>query len=79
MNRRQTEKHFKRKWRRLFSDLFAKQGVRIKPSRVKLDPKGIIDEENELRVAARAAGYELIVHIKDKEAADDPINNNPSL
>lgn len=71
MNRRQTEKHFKRKWRRLFSDLFEKQGVRIKPSRVKLDPNGIIDKENELRVAARAAGYELIVHIKGKEEKDE--------
>lgn len=75
MNRRQTEKHYRRKWRRLFSDLFAKQGVRIKPSRVKLDPKGIIDEENELRVAAKAAGYEVILSFKVKEEAKDEQSN----
>lgn len=67
MNRRQAEKHFRRKWRRLFSELFETQGVRVKPSRVKLDPKGIIDIGDELKVTAKAAGYELIIHFRPKE------------
>lgn len=69
MNRRQTQKHFKRKWQRLFADVFSKSGVRIKPSRVKLDSSLTICEDNEIRVGARAAGVEMILHIKDKEAA----------
>jgi hypothetical protein len=37
MNRRQTEKHFKRKWKEALCGLFYnKQGLKVKPSRLKL-------------------------------------------
>lgn len=66
MNRRQIEKKYKRKWRELFADLFAINGVKAKPSRIILDPRGMVRGDNELTMAAQAAGCELILHIKPK-------------
>lgn len=66
MNRRQIEKKYKRKWRELFADLFAINGVKAKPSRIILDPSGMVRGDNELTMAAQAAGCELILHIKPK-------------
>ena len=70
MNRRQIEKKYKRKWQELFADLFADlfaiNGVKAKPSRIILDPRGMVRGDNELTMAAQAAGCELILHIKPK-------------
>lgn len=79
MNKRQQEKYYKNKFKRLFSVLFEMQGVRVKPSRVKLDPRGIYWEHDTPNMAAKAAGYELRLHFGSKEAADDPVNNNPGI
>lgn len=75
MNKRQQEKYYKNKFKRLFSVLFETQGVRVKPSRVKLDPRGFYWEHDTPNMAAKAAGYELILHFRSKEEAKDEQSN----
>ena len=75
MNRRQTEKHFKRKWRQSFAEMFKQGGVMVKPSRIKLTTSDIYPPGNEPRMIAKAAGYEVILSFKVKEEAKDEQSN----
>ena len=67
MNRRQIEKKYKRKWQELFAELYDHLGVRVKPSRVRLQPARLIKGENELRMTARAAGVDFTLCFTPKK------------
>lgn len=55
MNKRQEEKHFKRKWQTALSGLFAKEcGIYIKPSRMKLR---VVKDGDKYRFEGRGGGY----------------------
>lgn len=65
MNKRQTEKHNKRKWRQLLADVFNdKLGIRVKPSRIKTY---IRKSENAFLLGGIANGYELKLKFTAKE------------
>lgn len=64
MNQRQKQKHYKRKFRRSLAHLFLLEGIRIKPSRIKVTT---ILEGDDPRMVGTAAGYEIILHFKSKE------------
>ena len=57
MNRRQTEKHFKRKWREVIAKCITDStGVRVKPSRLKLR---VITEGKNYHFVGSFSGYTI--------------------
>lgn len=67
MNRRQTEKKYKRKWRQLFSVMYNEMGIRIKPSRIRLKSG---QNENDVIVKGSGNGYVLKLKLTAKEGKD---------
>lgn len=68
MNRRQTEKKYKRKWRQLFSAMYNEMGIRIKPSRIRLKSG---QNENDVIVKGIGNGYVLKLKLTAKEGKDE--------
>lgn len=69
MNKRQTKKHYKRKWRQLLADVFNdKLNIRVKPSRIKTY---IRKNEHAVLVGGIANGYILELNFTAKEEKDE--------
>lgn len=69
MNKRQTEKKYKRKWRQLLGDIYNKKlGIRVKPSRIKL---WNTKKEKEFIIRGNANGYVLELRFTAKEGKDE--------
>lgn len=68
MNKRQTEKKYKRKCRQLFSAMYNEMGIKIKPSRIRLKSG---QNENDVIVKGIGNGYALKLKITAKEGKDE--------
>ena len=68
MNKRQTEKKYKRKWRQLFSAMFNEMGIGIKVSRIRLKSG---QNENDVIVKGIGNGYVLKLKLTAKEGKDE--------
>lgn len=75
MNKRQSEKRYKRKWQVMFSEYMEKLlHVRVKPSRIKLR---VWMQPHTMTIKGMSRGYELKIEFTDKkEEAADGLDDN---